>query len=247
MAPTTVLITGANRGLGKGILERYAARENHIVIAANRDPGHPTSQALKDLPTGPGSRIIVVKIDATVESDAAAAVQELVSTHGIDHLDVVIGNAGIAKVFPKISELKTSDLLEHVVPNVCALIWLFQATLSLLKKSANPKFVTLGSASALLGNMLPVGNGVYGPTKIAAAWYTAKINQEEEWLTSFIIHPGWVNTDMGTGGAQAWGVPEGPPDDFNESCNGMVRVIDASAKKSHGGLIWSFRGERVDW
>lgn len=38
MPPTIVLITGANRGLGKGLLKRYLALPNHTVIAANRDP-----------------------------------------------------------------------------------------------------------------------------------------------------------------------------------------------------------------
>lgn len=38
MAPTTVLISGANRGLGKGLVERYLARENHTVVATVRDP-----------------------------------------------------------------------------------------------------------------------------------------------------------------------------------------------------------------
>lgn len=38
MGPTTVLISGANRGLGKGLVERYLARDDHTVVAAVRDP-----------------------------------------------------------------------------------------------------------------------------------------------------------------------------------------------------------------
>ncbi|KAI0835502.1 NAD(P)-binding protein [Hypoxylon sp. FL0890] len=111
MSYTTVLITRANRGLGKGFLQCYAARENHIVIAANRDPEHPASKTLKGLPIGKGSRLNVIKLDASVEFDATAAVQEVVATQQIDHLDIVIANAGIAYGYPTASELKTSDLL----------------------------------------------------------------------------------------------------------------------------------------
>lgn len=38
MAPTTVLISGANRGIGKGLVERYLARDDHTVVATVRDP-----------------------------------------------------------------------------------------------------------------------------------------------------------------------------------------------------------------
>ena len=149
MAPTIVLISGANRGLGKGLLELYLARPNHIVIAANRDPRHPTSRALDDLPRGPGSRLLIVKVDASVESDSFEAVERL-STQGIDHLDLVIANAGVSYAFPKVSELKVADLLGHLMPNVFGVVWLYQATLPLLQKSTNPKWITIGSPSGCI-------------------------------------------------------------------------------------------------
>lgn len=43
MAPIIVLITGANRGIGKGLLEKYLARPNHTVIGTVRDPDHESS------------------------------------------------------------------------------------------------------------------------------------------------------------------------------------------------------------
>jgi len=68
MAPTIVLITGANRGIGKGRLKLYLLKPNHFVIAANRDPEHPTSKALAKLATADGTCLLVVKIDATVRT-----------------------------------------------------------------------------------------------------------------------------------------------------------------------------------
>lgn len=155
MAPITVLISGANRGLGKGLLQRYLTKPNHIVIAANRDPGHATSKALTDLPTGPGSRLIVVKCDSSVESDALEAVKEL-TAQGIDHLDLVIANAGVAFKYGKVSELKIADLQAHIVPNVYGVVWLYQATLPLLRKSTNPKFVTMGSSAGRIEVSAPL-------------------------------------------------------------------------------------------
>lgn len=148
------IVSGANRGLGKGLVERYLARDEHTVIAAVRDPDHQTSRALADLPKGQNSRLVVVKIDSTVETDALKAVEEL-SAQGIDHLDLVIANAGVARSFPKVSELKAAELQAHITPNVFGVVWLYQATLPLLRKSDQPKWVTMGSSAGQLEVRLP--------------------------------------------------------------------------------------------
>ncbi|KAI1460140.1 NAD(P)-binding protein [Annulohypoxylon moriforme] len=250
MSFTTVLISGANRGLGRGLLERYAAKENHIVIAANRNPEHPTSKSLHNIPTGVGSRVIIVKLDASIESDAAAAVEELTSTYGIDHLDLVIANAAIATVYPTVSQLKASDFLNHMTTNVLGFVWLFQASIPLLKKSTNPKLVTMGSAVALLGvsyqNMIPVPNAAYAPSKTLTHWMTQKISQEEKWLLAMVASPGWVQTDMGNDSAQYFGYGEAP-DNIDKACDGVVTVIDSATKETHSGKMWSYDGTQMSW
>jgi NAD(P)-dependent dehydrogenase (short-subunit alcohol dehydrogenase family) len=150
MSPTTVLISGANRGLGKGLLERFLAKPDHIVIAANRDLSHATSQDLSNLPVGHGSRLIVVKVDASSESDASAAVKEL-AVHGVEKIDIVVANAGVSYIWPKVSDLKIEDLQGHLVPNVFGVVRLYQATLPLLLKSDNPRWVTMGSTAGSIG------------------------------------------------------------------------------------------------
>ncbi|PYH89975.1 hypothetical protein BO71DRAFT_434263 [Aspergillus ellipticus CBS 707.79] len=77
--------------------EHPGPRPHTTVVAAVRDPSSPTSQALQSLPTGPSSRVIVVKIDSTSPEDPAAAVATLQAEHGIAQLDVVIANAGICE------------------------------------------------------------------------------------------------------------------------------------------------------
>lgn len=149
MAPTTVLITGANRGIGKGLLELYLAKPNHTVVAANRAPAHATSKALDALPKAEVSSLLIIKIDATVSTDPADAVKQL-ARRGIDYLDIVIANAGIAYVYPKVSEVKVEDMQKHTIPNTYGVIWLYQATLSLLKKSQKPVWVSMGSSAAFL-------------------------------------------------------------------------------------------------
>lgn len=147
----TVLISGANRGIGKGLLQRYLIQPNHVVIAANRDPSHPTSQSLNGLPKGEGSRLIVVKVDASSETDASEAVQQLQNSYGIDRLDLVIANAGMSNVWPTVAALRIADLQAHMEANAYGVITLYQATCSLLKKSnKGPKFIPIGSRAGCM-------------------------------------------------------------------------------------------------
>jgi NAD(P)-dependent dehydrogenase (short-subunit alcohol dehydrogenase family) len=245
MAPTIVLITGSNRGIGKGLLALYLAKPNHTVIAAVRDPQHETSQALQSLPTAEGTKLIVVKIDATVKGDPAAAFEKL-AAEGIDHLDIVIANAGVAKLWVTVAEVTAEQLQEHMEPNVYGLIWLYQAALSLLKKSQSPLWVTIGSSSAFLTNFLPMKNAAYAPTKLVGHWLTKAMHIEEPWLTAFPIEPGWVQTDLGNRGADAFGYPQAAVT-VEDSVNGMVKVLDAATRETHGGKLWSYTGNVVEW
>jgi norsolorinic acid ketoreductase len=189
-APYTVLISGGTRGIGKGFVERYLSRPNHVVIAANRDPSSATSKALSHLPTAAGSRLIVVKLDAAVEADAAAVIRSLVDAYGITHLDLVIANAGTGLVYPAVRAARRADLQTHIEINVFGPLHLLQAALPLLEKAAAPKWVTIGSSAASMGEMPPVPNAVYGSSKAMLNWLTRRLHFEEEWLTSFVIHPG---------------------------------------------------------
>jgi norsolorinic acid ketoreductase len=146
---TIVLISGAAKGIGLGLVKRFLARPSHTVIAANRDPDQPSSRALFDLPKAEGSTMIVVKLDALVDSDALNAINELTSSHGIERFDIVIANAGVCypETWAKLSDVKVSDIEAHMGVNGYGVLRLYQATLPLLKKSANPKFVSMGSGS----------------------------------------------------------------------------------------------------
>lgn len=149
MAPTIVLITGANRGIGKGLLSLYLLKENHTIIAANRDLDGPSSRTLSDLPKGERTTLILVKIDATVATDASDAVKHLASL-GIDHIDVLIANAGIATIYPTVATLKIDDMQKHFETNVYGVVYLYQAFLPVLKKSEKPTWVSIGSSAAFL-------------------------------------------------------------------------------------------------
>ncbi|KAH9894637.1 hypothetical protein F4778DRAFT_747724 [Xylariomycetidae sp. FL2044] len=242
--PMTVLITGANRGIGKGFIEFYLAREDHVVIAAVRDPS--TAGPLAEVPVAKGSRLVVVKIDATVEADAHHAVKELSTQHAVDHLDIVVANAGVCPLWPTVADLKITDFMASLEPNVFGLVWLYQATRHLLNQSTKAKWVTMGSTGGSIGGQLPTPSAAYGPTKAAAHWFTKRINTEEKAITSFVIHPGWVATDLGNKGARNRGLTEAPVS-VKKSVGGMLEIIDKATKETHGATFWEYNGKPYPW
>lgn len=84
------LITGANRGIGLGIVTALLRRSAVTVIAGVRDIKASTSKALLDLHTGEGSKVVLAKIDSNDQTSPAAAIKTL---QDIEKIDVVIANA----------------------------------------------------------------------------------------------------------------------------------------------------------
>ena len=172
----------------------------HIVIAGLRDPTSSSSRGLNDLPHGKGSRVILVKVDSTCDTDALDAIKVLKSEHQIMKLDVVIANAGISNYFGKATVTPAEEMLSHFKINTVAPLLLFQATIPLLNNAPTPKFITITSGAGSIGNMgnLPVENTAYGSSKAAVNFVTRKIHFENPNLIAFPIQPGWLQTDVST-------------------------------------------------
>jgi norsolorinic acid ketoreductase len=92
-----------------------------------------------------------VRYDASSEQSATDAVSELQAKHGIDHLDIVVANAGISKSWPLVKDVKRADIQEHVEVNVMGVVSLYQVVRELLQRSADgPRFVAIGSMGGAL-------------------------------------------------------------------------------------------------
>ncbi|PGH05488.1 hypothetical protein AJ79_06795 [Helicocarpus griseus UAMH5409] len=186
------LITGANRGIGRGLVERYLSCSSTTVIAAVRNVDHPTTKSLAALSKADSSELIVLKIDSNSETDAEHATRRLVTEFGISHLDVVIGNAGICKAYTSVACSTTAAMNEHFAINALGPLILFQAVHQLLRKSKNGKFVAISSLAASVGKMeiVPVYHVVYGVSKGALNHITRRVHFEHPALTVFSIDPG---------------------------------------------------------
>ena len=79
--------------MGVGLATAYLKQDNVTVIAAVRDPSNTAD--LTAVRPADGSKLVVVRIRADSETDAAEAIATLQTAHGINALDIVLANAGI--------------------------------------------------------------------------------------------------------------------------------------------------------
>ncbi|KIW24370.1 uncharacterized protein PV07_10088 [Cladophialophora immunda] len=243
-----VLITGANRGIGNALLSTYLARPNHIVIAGLRDPGSVSSEKIQMLTHGTESKVVVLKLDSTSESDAKAAVETLKSKHNLTKLDIVIANAGISKYFGKAMVTPAKEMFDHFAVNTVAPLLLFQATAPLLQAAPAPKFVVVSSGAGSLSQVvkLPVENTAYGASKAAVNFVCRRIHYENPYLTVFALNPGWLQTDLGNHAARGAGMAAAPVP-IQDGVNGMIEQIDKATREEFSGKFLSFNGEEIPW
>ena len=168
----------------------FLSRPNTLIVAGVRDPSHFTSKSLSSLPKGLGSSILVVKIDSASENDPMTAV-EMLQSHNINKLDVVISSAGIVKLGP-LHAVPIAEFREHLDINSIAVLTLFQATYQLLKKSLMPRFIVIGASAGSMGMIesYPYPNGSYSASKATVNSLVRKMHFENDWLIAFPIHPG---------------------------------------------------------
>ncbi|HET6953219.1 MAG TPA: SDR family NAD(P)-dependent oxidoreductase, partial [Acidimicrobiales bacterium] len=142
---TNVLITGANKGLGRETARRLAA-EGWTVLLGARDPGR-GREAAGTLAAG-GGDVRHVPLDVTDDASVAAAVAQVGETTG--HLDVLINNAGLvgARVGPR--ETGPADFLACFGVNLLGPVRVTRAFLPLLARAALPRVVMVSSGMGSL-------------------------------------------------------------------------------------------------
>lgn len=253
MSSTTYLVTGANRGIGKGLTAVLLQRPNTTVIAGVRDTVASAS-VLNSLPAADSSKVIIVKLDSQSETDAKEAVSQLTSEHGITSLDFVIANAGIAHSGTSVAQTSSESLRDHFNTNAIGPVLLFQAVKPLLQasKSGKPVFLATSTIISSIGAQealakLPAAFSPYGASKAALNWLVRRLHYEEPWLTAYVTHPGLVLTDMAMAsfGTQEQAVAMGAIT-VDVSVAGILKTL-GSASREIGGTFQNYDGTTLPW
>ncbi|KAH7077381.1 hypothetical protein FB567DRAFT_632244 [Paraphoma chrysanthemicola] len=254
MSSKTVMITGANRGIGKGLVAVYLADPNTTVVASVRDPAHSTSQTLLDVPKAEGSKLVLIQITDVASS---AAIQKGISVlkteHGISALDIFIGNAGAAELSNQLTQTEPSELQKFIDINAYGTLQLFKAVLPLLRASSGTgKFMYMSSAGGSLTtmqNVVPLS--AYGASKALGNYLVKWLSQENTDTVIWCQHPGMVSSEMGAMGFKAL-LDQGIDVmehviTVEKSTALMKQVIDGATVEKTQGKFLGPDGEEIPW
>lgn len=244
---TIYVVTGANRGLGLGFVKALLARPNVTVIATVRSKQAATT--LKDEFKSHEGNLHIIELDF-LKAVAPEVIRQSIDQIGVDHIDVLINNAGSVPPMTRAIETTAEDLRATFETDTIAPLMVFQALWPLLQKSKrlSPKLIMITSSVGSIAEMEPLPGGAYGPSRAAKNWLTKALHQEHknEGLIAIALHPGWVQTRAGQFAADQWGIAQKPPVTVESSVAGMLEVIDTATQESSGKFLTQ-EGEIVGW
>ena len=186
-----VLVTGANRGIGKEIVRQLAEHGSHVFLGS-RDLNK-GQEVAKEI----GSDLVFpLELDVTSEESIAKAVEE-VKSH-TDRLDALINNAGIGVgrktlVNPDIDEIK--DIMQV---NFYGPMMMNKHYLPLLRKSETGRIINMSSGMGAKDDLVG-GYAGYRLSKWGLNGQTILLANELDGTNIKVaaMCPGWVRTDMG--------------------------------------------------
>jgi NAD(P)-dependent dehydrogenase (short-subunit alcohol dehydrogenase family) len=190
----TILITGANKGIGLEIC-RQLARLGHRVILSARSAERGET-AVKTL-AQEGLAAEFLLLDTADEASILRAARELKGR--IKALNVLINNAAILDTWQgTILDAKASDLRDTFVTNALGPVLLTQALLPLLEAGKPARVINVSSQLGSIENMTDGWAG-YGISKAALNAATRKLAEAlaPRGISVNVASPGWVRTDMG--------------------------------------------------
>ncbi len=203
------LVTGANKGIGRGAAGQLAAQGMTVLIGA-RDPrrGEEAAAALR----AAGGDAHAVTLDVTDPATIQEAAKQVEARFG--HLDVLINNAGITgsgqvspeDAYDQVPSSVDLDMVRAVFEtNVFGVIAVTNAMLPLLRRSPAPRIVNVSSHAASLAitsdpdgplaALLP--SAAYAPSKTALTALTVQYANElrKDGILINAAAPGYVDTD----------------------------------------------------
>jgi 3-oxoacyl-[acyl-carrier protein] reductase len=184
------VVTGAGRGIGKAIAERFVAEGAKVAIISRTEAN---SQAVADAlnATHPGAaKGYAVDV---ADSAAVAALGKQVLAD-FDHVDILVNNAGVTRdnLLLRMSDEEWDTVLNTNLKGAFHLVKAFQRS---LLKQKNARIINVASVIGRMGN---AGQANYAASKAGLIGFTKSIAREfaGRAVTCNAIAPGFIATDM---------------------------------------------------
>ena len=221
-----ILITGANRGLGLEFAKQYSKDTTNRIFACCRNP--------KDFPISQDN-ISVHKLDVSSLSDMDSLKQEL----GDVSIDLLIHNAGVYGDRSSFGAVQVETWINTLQINAIAPLKLSEKLIDNVASSVHKKIVIVTSKMGSIHDNTSGGSYIYRSSKSAVNMVGVSMSHDlrSKNITVLLLHPGWVQTDMG--GPNALITTE-------QSISGMKQVIEESSIED-SGRFFNYDGKSIDW
>ncbi|MDB4040568.1 SDR family oxidoreductase [Methylophilaceae bacterium] len=227
---STVLITGANRGLGYEFVKQYS--ENGFeVLACCRNINN--AKELKEL-AETSNKIKVYELDVGNVKAIKSLSQQLQN----EKIDVLINNAGIYRS-STVGNINYDEWIESFKVNTIAPYQIVENFLNQIINGDLKKVVSITSKMGSIDDNTSGGSYIYRSSKTALNSMMRSLTHDlkNQGIATLTLHPGWVRTDMGG--------PGGWIDSF-ESVQGMIKQIDKLTLDNSGTYL-DYAGKSINW
>ena len=226
MKGQTVVVTGANRGLGLEFCRQLQSLGAEIIATA-RDP-----RAAIDL------RALEVRIEP-LDIGVAESVSDFAVRLGDQPIDILINNAGMGGSGNGISTLEFGELERYFSVNSLGPMRVTKALLGNLRRGQGRRIVQITSRMGSLSDNIEGGYYGYRTSKAALNMLHRCLAAElaGQGFVCVALHPGWVRTGMGGNHA---------PLSAKESVHGLLGVI-SRLRRRHNGGFFDYTGAAIPW
>ena len=182
------VVTGASRGIGRGVAVRLAGQGARVVALARGDNARPVAEAI----AAAGGQAEALTLDVTDRDAAEAAITSTVARHG--RVDILVNNAGIARD-QLMLRMKREDWDLVLSTNLTAAFTLTQAVLKSMIRQRSGRIICISSVVGQSGN---AGQANYAASKAGLIGFAKSVALEvaSRGITVNVVAPGMIETDM---------------------------------------------------
>ncbi len=190
LAGKTALVTGASRGIGVGIVKKFASEGANIAFTYLSS--EEKAKALEAELSAMGIKAIGYKSDASNYTEAEDLINAIVADFG--GLDIVVNNAGITKdgLLLRMGEEQWDSVIDT---NLKSIFNITKHASRIMMKAKKGVFINMGSIVGLNGN---AGQSNYSASKAGIVGFTKSIAKElgSRNIRSNVVAPGFIQTEM---------------------------------------------------
>jgi len=188
LSQKVAIVTGASRGIGRGIAEALAARGAHVVGVARGDHAVQTVEQIRQA----GGSAEAASLDVTDAPAVAALIEEISTRHG--RIDILVNNAGITRD-QLMLRMKRDDWDAVLATNLTAAFTSVHAALKHMIKRRTGRIISISSVVGQMGN---AGQANYAASKAGLIGFSKALAREvaSRNITVNIVAPGMIETDM---------------------------------------------------